>query len=92
MKMTIGNRGFQSRQIYGNNINAMAGNMRLNAASKRRFSIAALLHTFSEIASADNLVRKIIKGITKGKPSTAISVALFPARDAIALMVVKRKE
>ena len=44
------------------------------------------------IAAADSLVRKIMSGITNGKPSTAIKVALLPARDAIALMVVNKKE
>jgi hypothetical protein len=78
--------------MYGNNIHAKAGWIILKAKRSIRFFEVSSVIGPPAMLAADKRVRKIISGITSGKPKTAMRVALFPARDAMALMVVKRKE
>ncbi len=66
--------------------------MILKATKSIRFFTVSSVTGPPIIAAEDSRVKKIITGITRGNPKTAINVALLPARDAMALMVVNKNE
>ncbi len=57
----------------------------LNDSNSSRFLVVSSLKSWVAIEAAESLVKKMISGITKGKPKTAIKVALFPALEAMSL-------
>ena len=66
--------------------------MTLKALSNVILVIVSSVHSGPAIDAAVSFVIKISIGMMIGNPSMAISVALLPAREAMAPMRVKRKE
>ncbi len=64
----------------------------LKASNSNKFFVVSSVKSLPEIEAAESRVKKMISGITNGKPKTAISVALLPAREAMALIVVNKNE
>ena len=64
----------------------------MNANKSHRFFVVSSVIAPPTIEAADSRVKKMISGMTNGNPKTAISVALLPAREAMALIVVNKNE